>query len=62
MPFIPHTDDDEREMLAAIGAPSIEVLIDSDAVPNREGTSAIGSYEYVPIKVNQTLLTVVLHE
>jgi glycine dehydrogenase subunit 1 len=28
MPFIPHTDDDEREMLAAIGAPSIEALFD----------------------------------
>src|ERR1700685_4393853 len=28
MPFIPHTDEDEREMLAAIGAPSIEALFD----------------------------------
>src|SRR6202166_2772799 len=28
MPFIPHTDDDEREMLAAIGALSIEALFD----------------------------------
>src|SRR3984957_18773802 len=28
MPFIPHTDDDEREMLATIGAPSIEALFD----------------------------------
>lgn len=28
MPFIPHTDDDVREMLAAIGAPSIEALFD----------------------------------
>src|ERR1700676_3937734 len=28
MPFIPHTGDDEREMLAAIGAPSIEALFD----------------------------------
>jgi glycine dehydrogenase subunit 1 len=28
MPFIPHTDDDVREMLAAIGARSIEELFD----------------------------------
>jgi glycine dehydrogenase subunit 1 len=28
MPFIPHTEDDEREMLAVIGAPSIEALFD----------------------------------
>ena len=28
MPFIPHTDDDVREMLEAIGAPSIESLFD----------------------------------
>ena len=28
MPFIPHTDDDVRKMLDAIGAPSIETLFD----------------------------------
>jgi glycine dehydrogenase subunit 1 len=28
MPFIPHTEQDEREMLALIGAPSIEALFD----------------------------------
>jgi glycine dehydrogenase subunit 1 len=28
MPFIPHTEDDIREMLATIGAPSIEALFD----------------------------------
>ncbi|HEY5625763.1 MAG TPA: glycine dehydrogenase, partial [Dehalococcoidia bacterium] len=28
MPFIPHTDDDTREMLEAIGAKSIEELFD----------------------------------
>jgi glycine cleavage system P protein (glycine dehydrogenase) subunit 1 len=28
MPFIPHTDADVREMLAAIGAPSIDALFD----------------------------------
>jgi glycine dehydrogenase subunit 1 len=28
MPFVPHTDEDVREMLAAIGAPSIDALYD----------------------------------
>jgi glycine dehydrogenase subunit 1 len=28
MPFIPHTDTDVREMLGAIGAPSIDALFD----------------------------------
>jgi glycine dehydrogenase subunit 1 len=28
MPFIPHTEEDEREMLAVIGAPTIEALFD----------------------------------
>ena len=28
MPFIPHTADDIREMLAAIGAPDIQALFD----------------------------------
>src|ERR1044071_8928357 len=28
MPFIPHTEDDIREMLAAIGAPAIDNLFD----------------------------------
>jgi glycine dehydrogenase subunit 1 len=28
MPFIPHTDEDVREMLAAIGAPTIDALFD----------------------------------
>mgnify|MGYP006892333513 CR=1 FL=1 len=27
MPFIPHTEQDVREMLATIGAPSIEALV-----------------------------------
>ncbi len=33
MPFIPHTDEDERSMLEAIGAPSIEALFDE--IPER---------------------------
>ena len=28
MPFIPHTEQDVREMLATIGAPSIDALFD----------------------------------
>ena len=28
MPFIPHTDDDTREMLETIGAPDLEALFD----------------------------------
>ena len=28
MPFIPHTEDDTREMLAAIGAASLDELFD----------------------------------
>ena len=28
MPFVPHTEADVREMLAAIGAPTIEALFD----------------------------------
>jgi glycine dehydrogenase subunit 1 len=28
MPFIPHTDEDVKQMLAAIGAPSVEALFD----------------------------------
>ena len=28
MPFIPHTDDDTREMLEAIGAPDLDALFD----------------------------------
>jgi len=33
MPFIPHTDEDVREMLATLGAPSIEALFDE--IPER---------------------------
>src|SRR5271163_3765080 len=30
------------------GAPSIEDLVHTDSVPNRQGTSTVRSYEYVP--------------
>lgn len=39
MPFIPHTEDDIREMLAAIGAPSIEALFDE--IPQELRTQAL---------------------
>jgi glycine dehydrogenase subunit 1 len=35
MPFIPHTEDDVREMLAAIGAPDIEALFEEIPVELR---------------------------
>jgi glycine dehydrogenase subunit 1 len=37
MPFIPHTPEDVREMLAAIGAPSIEALFDEIPADLRAG-------------------------
>ena len=39
MPFIPHTEDDIRAMLAAIGAPSIEALFDE--IPQELRTQAL---------------------
>jgi glycine dehydrogenase subunit 1 len=38
MPFIPHTDADVREMLAAVGAPSLEALFDEIPPRLRCGT------------------------
>ncbi|HET8729868.1 MAG TPA: aminomethyl-transferring glycine dehydrogenase subunit GcvPA [Moraxellaceae bacterium] len=40
MPFIPHTDDDVRKMLDAIGAPSIEALFDEIPLHLRGNTLA----------------------
>ena len=37
MPFIPHTEDDVREMLASIGVPSIEALFDEIPQALRSG-------------------------
>lgn len=52
MPFIPHTDEDTRDMLAAIGAASIEELFDEvppdlivdslDGVPDAMSEMAVG--------------------
>jgi len=43
MPFIPHTEEDVREMLAAIGAPDIEALFDE--IPQ---TLRCGKLEQLP--------------
>jgi glycine dehydrogenase subunit 1 len=48
MPFIPHTDDDVREMLAAIGAPSIEALFDEIPASLR-----IGGLDGIPAGLNE---------
>jgi len=40
MPFIPHTDDDVREMLEAIGVPSVETLFDEIPASLRAGSLA----------------------
>ena len=48
MPFIPHTEKDTREMLAAIGASSIEELFDE--IPKE---LMIDSLQHVPESVNE---------
>jgi glycine dehydrogenase subunit 1 len=48
MPFIPHTDDDVRDMLAAIGVPSIETLFEEIPANLR-----IGSLAEVPEGLNE---------
>src|ERR1700682_4933127 len=54
MPFIPHTDEDEREMLAAIGAPSIEALFDEIPPSLREQSldelpAGLGEFEVMQL-------------
>jgi glycine dehydrogenase subunit 1 len=48
MPFIPHTEDDIREMLAAIGAPAIDSLFDE--IPNE---LRIGSLSGIPTALTE---------
>lgn len=52
MPFIPHTDDDVRAMLASIGVPSTEALFD-EIPPELRGVSLRG----VPRGLNEMELT-----
>lgn len=48
MPFIPHTDEDVTQMLAAIGAPSIDALFDEIPAELRSGRLT-----QVPVAMNE---------
>ncbi|MBA3485816.1 MAG: aminomethyl-transferring glycine dehydrogenase subunit GcvPA [Lysobacter sp.] len=52
MPFIPHTQDDVRDMLAAIGAPDIEALFDE--IPDALKITALA---HVPEGLNEQGIT-----
>ena len=57
MPFIPHTEDDVRRMLAAIGVASIDELFDE--IP--EGLRC-GELEGIPEGMSEMEVTALLHE
>jgi len=57
MPFIPHTDDDTREMLAAIGADSLDDLFDE--IPKQ---LLIDSLEGVPEGLNEMEISRLMRE
>ena len=57
MPFIPHTDDDVRSMLAAIGAPDIEALFDE--VPS---DLRCGKLEALPDGISEMEITRLMHQ
>ncbi|NIR60905.1 MAG: aminomethyl-transferring glycine dehydrogenase subunit GcvPA [Gammaproteobacteria bacterium] len=57
MPFIPHTDTEIREMLEAIGAPSVEALFDEIPAAMR-GVRL----ERVPEGLNEAQVTRLMHE
>lgn len=57
MPFIPHTDDDVRQMLDAIGVDTIEKLFDE--IPTRLKT---GKLENTPTGMNEMEVTRLMHE
>jgi glycine dehydrogenase subunit 1 len=57
MPFIPHTTQDVKEMLAAIGAPDIEALFAEIPAELR-----IGSLEGVPEGMNEQQIMQLMHE
>jgi glycine dehydrogenase subunit 1 len=57
MPFIPHTPDDVRAMLAAIGAPSLEALFDEIPPALR-----IGELPALPEALNERQVTRLLEE
>ena len=57
MPFIPHTDDDTREMLEAIGAESIDELFDE--IP---AELMIDSLDGVPEAMSEMEITRLMRE
>jgi glycine dehydrogenase subunit 1 len=57
MPFIPHTEADVREMLAAIGAPDIEALFD-EIPPGLRVQSLAG----IPAGLNEQQVMRLMHE
>jgi len=57
MPFIPHTEDDTREMLAAIGADSLDDLFDE--IPKG---LLIESLDGVPDALNEMEISRLMHE
>ena len=57
MPFIPHTEDDTREMLAAIGAASLDELFDE--IPDE---LLIKSLEGVPDALTEMEITRLMHQ
>ena len=57
MPFIPHTDDDTREMLEAIGAPDLDALFDE--IPK---DLLIESLDGVPEAMSEMAITRLMRE
>jgi glycine dehydrogenase subunit 1 len=57
MPFIPHTDDDIKAMLQAIGAPSIDALFDE--IPAALRSKGL---KHVPEGLNEMAITRLMHE
>ena len=57
MPFIPHTDEDTREMLDAIGAPDLDSLFDE--IPPQ---LLVGTLDGVPAALSEMEITRLMHE
>ncbi len=57
MPFIPHTEDDVRAMLASIGAADIETLFDE--IPQALRSDELAG---VPAQINEMEITRLMHE